>query len=78
MVSIEDHPSKQLAGLAAAKSTDTSAALALVGVFFGSLSRICFNIKVGRFLPRKVDEFFIEGRTLDQTAALKSLTAPTA
>jgi murein L,D-transpeptidase YcbB/YkuD len=73
----KDYPSKQLAGLAAAKSTDDKRSLALVELFFSAaFLEYASDIKVGRFLPRKVDpNFFIEGRTLDQTAALKSLAS---
>ena len=71
----KDYPSKQLAGLAAAKSTDDKRSLALVELFFSAaFLEYASDVKVGRFLPRKVDpNFFIEGRTIDQTAALKSL-----
>ena len=73
----KDYPSKQLAGLAAAKSTDDKRSLALVELFFSAaFLEYASDIKVGRFLPRKVDpNFFIEGRTIDQTAALKSLAS---
>ena len=70
----KDYPSKQLARLAAAKSTDDKRSLALVELFFSAaFLEYASDIKVGRFLPRKIDpNFFIEGRTIDQTAALKS------
>ena len=70
-----DYPSKQLAKLTAAKSTDDKRSLALVELFFSAaFLEYASDIKVGRFLPRKVDpNFFIEARTIDQTAALKSL-----
>ena len=73
----KDYPSKQLAGLAAAKSTDDKRSLALVELFFSAaFLEYASDIKVGRFLPRKVDpNFFIEGRTIDQMAALKSLAS---
>ena len=73
----KDYPSKQLAGLAAAKSTDDKRSLALVELFFSAaFLEYASDIKVGRFLPRKVDpNFFIEARTIDQTAALKSLAS---
>jgi murein L,D-transpeptidase YcbB/YkuD len=47
----------------------------LVELFFSAaFLEYASDIKVGRFLPRKVDpNFFIEARTIDQTAALKSL-----
>jgi L,D-transpeptidase YcbB len=71
----KDYPSKQLAKLTAAKSTDDKRSLALVELFFSAaFLEYASDIKVGRFLPRKVDpNFFIEARTIDQTAALKSL-----
>ena len=71
----KDYPSKQLAGLAAAKSTDDKRSLALVELFFSAaFLEYASDIKVGRFLPRKVDpNFFIEGRTIDQMAVLKRL-----
>ncbi len=73
----KDYPSKQLAGLAAAKSTDDKRSLALVELFFSAaFLEYASDIKVGRFLPRKVDpNFFIEARTIDQMAALKSLAS---
>ena len=73
----KDYPSKQLAGLAAAKSTDDKRSLALVELFFSAaFLEYASDIKVGRFLPRKVDpNFFIEGRTIDQMAALKGLAS---
>ena len=72
-----DYPSKQLAKLAAAKSTDDKRSLALVELFFAAaFLEYASDIKVGRFLPRKVDpNFFIEARTIDQTAALKNLAS---
>ena len=73
----KDYPSKQLAGLAAAKSTDDKRSLALVELFFSAaFLEYASDVKVGRFLPRKVDpNFFIEARTIDQTAALRSLAS---
>jgi murein L,D-transpeptidase YcbB/YkuD len=71
----KDYPSKQLAALAAAKATDDKRSLALVELFFSAaFLEYASDIKVGRFLPRKIDpNFFLEGRAIDQTAALKSL-----
>lgn len=73
----KDYPSKQLAKLAAAKSTDDKRSLALVELFFSAaFLEYASDIKVGRFLPRKVDpNFFIEARTIDPTATLKSLAS---
>ena len=55
--------------------TDSKRSLALVELFFSAaFLEYASDIKVGRFLPRKIDpNFFIEGRTIEQTAALKSL-----
>ena len=63
----KDYPSKQLAKLTAAKSTDDKRSLALVELFFSAaFLEYASDIKVGRFLPRKVDpNFFIEARTID-------------
>ena len=73
----KDYPSKQLTALAAAKASDDKRSLALVELYFSAaFLEYASDIKVGRFLPRKVDpNFFIEGRTIDQTAALKGLAA---
>jgi L,D-transpeptidase YcbB len=71
----KDYPSKQLATLAAAKATDDKRSLALVELYFSAaFLEYASDIKVGRFLPRQVDpNFFIEGRSIDQTEALKAL-----
>jgi murein L,D-transpeptidase YcbB/YkuD len=71
----KDYPSKQLATLAAAKATDDKRSLALVELYFSAaFLEYASDIRVGRFLPRQVDpNFFIEGRSIDQTEALKGL-----
>jgi L,D-transpeptidase YcbB len=71
----KDYPSNQLATLAAAKATDDTRSLALVELYFSAaFLEYASDIKVGRFLPRQVDpDFFIEGRSIDQTEALKGL-----
>jgi len=71
----KDYPSKQLASLAAAKATDDKRSLALVELYFSAaFLEYASDIRVGRFLPRQVDpNFFIEGRSIDQTEALKAL-----
>src|SRR5262245_19006264 len=71
----KDYPSKQLATLAAAKATDDKRSLALVELYFSAaFLEYASDIRVGRFLPRQVDpNFFIEGRSIDQTEALKAL-----
>src|SRR5262245_18405123 len=65
----KDYPSKQLATLAAAKATDDKRSLALVELYFSAaFLEYASDIRVGRFLPRQVDpNFFIEGRSIDQT-----------
>jgi len=71
----KDYPSKQLATLAAAQANDDKRSLALVELYFSAaFLEYASDIRVGRFLPRQVDpNFFIEGRSIDQTEALKAL-----
>jgi len=70
-----DYPSRQLAKLAAAKATDDKHSLALVELYFSAaFLEYASDLKVGRFLPRKIDpDFFIEARSIDQTSALSNL-----
>ena len=72
----KDYPGKQLATLAAAKANDDKRSLALVELYFSAaFLEYASDIRVGRFLPRQVDpNFFIEGRSIDQTEALKALS----
>ena len=71
----KDYPSKQLATLAAAKANDDKRSLALVELYFSAaFLEYASDIRVGRFLPRQIDpDFFIEGRSIDPTEALKAL-----
>jgi len=69
-----DYPSKQLATLSATGPSDKRG-LAIIELYFSSaFLEYASDLKVGRFLPSKIDpNFFIEGRTIDQLAALKTL-----
>src|SRR5215475_10793102 len=70
-----DYPSKQLATLAATGSSTDKRGLAIIELYFSSaFLEYASDLKVGRFLPSKVDpNFFIESRTIDQLSALKVL-----
>jgi len=70
-----DYPSKQLATLAATGSSTDKRGLAIIELYFSSaFLEYASDLKVGRFLPSKIDpNFFIESRTIDQPSALKDL-----
>ncbi len=70
-----DYPSKQLATISATGPSADKRGLAIIELYFSSaFLEYASDLKVGRFLPSKVDpNFFIEGRTIDQQAALKDL-----
>jgi L,D-transpeptidase YcbB len=70
-----DYPSKQLATISATWPSADKRGLAIIELYFSSaFLEYASDLKVGRFLPSKVDpNFFIESRTIDQQAALKDL-----
>jgi L,D-transpeptidase YcbB len=70
-----DYPSKQLATLSAGGASTDKRGLALIELYFSAaFLEYASDLKVGRFLPSKIDpNFFIEGRAIDQQSALKSL-----
>ena len=70
-----DYPSKQLASLSAGGPSTDKRGLAIIELYFSAaFLEYVSDLKVGRFLPSKIDpDFFIEGRTIDQLAALKGL-----
>jgi len=70
-----DYPSKQLATISATGPSADKRGLAIIELYFSSaFLEYASDLKVGRFLPSKVDpNFFIESRTIDQQAALKDL-----
>ena len=70
-----DYPSKQLATLSATGPSTDKRGLAIIELYFSSaFLEYASDLKVGRFLPSKIDpNFFIESRTIDQQAALKDL-----
>src|SRR5499427_2866726 len=70
-----DYPSKQLETLSATGPSTDKRGLAIVELYFSSaFLEYASDLKVGRFLPSKIDpNFFIEGRTIDQLSALKDL-----
>jgi len=70
-----DYPSKQLATLSANGPSSDKRGLAIIELYFSSaFLEYASDLKVGRFLPSKIDpNFFIEGRTIDQLSALKTL-----
>lgn len=71
----KDYPSKQLAELNTLSATTDKRGLAIVELYFSAaFLEYASDLKVGRFLPNKVDpNFFLKGRSIDQLAALKSL-----
>jgi len=70
-----DYPSKQLASLSAGGPSTDKRGLAIIELYFSAaFLEYASDLKVGRFLPSKIDpDFFIEGRTIDQLSALKAL-----
>ena len=70
-----DYPSKQLATISATGPSTDKRGLAIIELYFSSaFLEYASDLKVGRFLPSKIDpNFFIESRTIDQQAALKNL-----
>jgi L,D-transpeptidase YcbB len=70
-----DYPSKQLATLSAGGPPTDKRGLAIIELYFSAaFLEYASDLKVGRFLPSKIDpNFFIEGRAIDQLSALKSL-----
>ena len=71
------YPADQLEKLAAAAAATNSLGRAVVELHFSAaFLQYASDLQVGRFLPHKVDpDFFQEGRTIDQVAALKGLAA---
>jgi murein L,D-transpeptidase YcbB/YkuD len=70
-----DYPSKQLTTLSTTGSSTDKRDLAIIELHFSAaFLEYASDLKVGRFLPTKVDpNFFIESRTIDQLLALKNL-----
>jgi L,D-transpeptidase YcbB len=70
-----DYPSKQLATLSAGGPSTDKRGFAIIELYFSAaFLEYASDLKVGRFLPSKIDpSFFIEGRAIDQLSALKSL-----
>ncbi len=70
-----DYPSKQLAELNTLSAKTDKRGLAIVELYFSAaFLEYASDLKVGRFLPNKVDpNFFLKGRSIDQLTALKSL-----
>lgn len=72
----KDYPGEQLERLdAAAGPTTDKRGLAITELYFSAaFLEYASDLKVGRFLPNKVDpNFFLKGREIDQLAALKEL-----
>ncbi|MCB1501998.1 MAG: L,D-transpeptidase family protein [Bauldia sp.] len=69
------YPSDQLEQLAGAVGATNSRGRAIVELHFSAaFLQYASDLQVGRFLPHKVDpDFFQEGRTIDQLAALQGL-----
>jgi len=72
----KDYPGAQLAKLDAAAGPETDKrGLAITELYFSAaFLEYASDLKVGRFLPNKVDpNFFLKGREIDQLAALKDV-----
>jgi len=71
----KDYPSAQLGEINKESPTLDKRKLAIVELYFSAaFLQYTSNLRVGRFLPNKVDpDFFLEGRAIDQLAALKGL-----
>jgi len=72
----KDYPAEQLARLDAAAGPATDKrGLAITELYFSAaFLEYASDLKVGRFLPNKVDpNFFLKGREIDQLAALKDV-----
>ncbi len=69
----KDYPGKQLGELNEESPTLDKRQLAIVELYFSAaLLEYTSDLRVGRVLPGKVDpDFFVEGRVIDQLAALK-------
>ncbi len=74
-----DYPIDQLAKLnAAVEATDDRGRAIIELHFSAAFLEYASDLKVGRFLPRKVDpDFFLQQREIDQLAALTGLAAAT-
>jgi murein L,D-transpeptidase YcbB/YkuD len=70
-----DYPSKQLTTLSETGPSTDKRGLAIIELYFSAaFLEYASDLKVGRFLPSKIDpNFFIEDRTIDQLLALKNL-----
>jgi murein L,D-transpeptidase YcbB/YkuD len=71
----KDYPSAQLAEINEEKPGLDKRQLAITELYFSAaFLEYTSDLRVGRFLPSKVDpDFFLEGRVIDQLAALKDL-----
>jgi len=71
----KDYPSAQLGKINEESPTLDKRKLAIVELYFSAaFLEYTSDLRVGRFLPNKVDpDFFLQGRAIDQLAALKSL-----
>src|SRR4029453_11421250 len=70
-----DYPSKQLSHPSAGGPSTDKRGFAIIELYFSAaFLEYASDLKVGRFLPSKIDpNFFIEGRAIDQLSAFKSL-----
>ncbi|MDF2983508.1 MAG: L,D-transpeptidase family protein, partial [Devosia sp.] len=68
----DDYPGQQLAGLMAAAGETDKRSLAIIELYFSAaFLEYASDLKVGRFLPNKIDpNFFLTPRTIDEAAAL--------
>jgi murein L,D-transpeptidase YcbB/YkuD len=71
----KDYPSAQLAAINEQSPTLDKRKLAIVELYFSAaFLQYTSDLRVGRFLPNKIDpDFFLKARAIDQLAALKSL-----
>lgn len=68
----DDYPGQQLASLMAAAGETDRRSLAIIELYFSAaFLEYASDLKVGRFLPNKIDpNFFLTPRTIDEAAAL--------
>ena len=72
-----DYPSKQLATLSTTGPSTDKRGLAIIELYFSAaFLEYASDLKIGRFLPSKIDpDFFIEDRPIDQLSALKNFAS---
>ncbi len=72
----DDYPGQQLASLMAAAGETDKRSLAIIELYFSAaFLEYASDLKVGRFLPNKIDpNFFLAPRSIDEAAALAGVS----